>query len=610
MIRILYSSSATRAACAEGGRWIYLGKEVEPHRRARERLGKEREWFYDERLREASEELRQPFLDFVEEVGARQRDAVTWWSTRFSWKIWMASDLFLSLCYLAVAESAVRQARQGRFPLIVVVEDRWLLRQIRENLSPGQPELWVENRSLLWEALQQILLGAARRVKWLLTTLRSYLRQKRAWPHLRLPVPNRPTAGIASYPSHSAFEAPGEWRDVYLPDLDRLLREEGLEVVRLSAPECAGWERPIAERSGFAYPLILWMNGSRLVRSLCAFWRPQWPPALRVKGHDIRWLCRREGWLEAGRSAMCAYRLHYECLRGALAQGSWRCLIASYENQPWEKLQVLAARAEGIRSVAFQINPFSRFWLSYGLGGRGVDRTALPDTIGSSGEAAHRLLLEYGTPASILSLCGSLRYPELAKRLHGSDGPAADTARRCRILVALPIDPILTRHLLEALAESFPDGGAGEGLAFVIRPHPMCPLHKGWVRFPAEFSRAGFTNLQEELDSCGTVLFAGSTVGFEALAQGKTVIRYRSPRLYDVDESCRPYIPAASDPDLRARLLACVREGWAAGDREDALLLTRGFFAPLNREAVRVLFRDRISIPQQKRPALAESANN
>lgn len=586
-IQVVHSSGVRGSAA--NARWIYLGKGIEPYRLARRRLGEEREWSAGDRLRQAAEELRQPFLDFVAEVGALQEDAVTWWSTRFSWKLWTVCDLFLLICYLRVAHSCIEEARQGTFPLVVVVEDPWLLRQIQENLRPLGADVCVENVSLHGQRLGLLLLGAVRRAKWLLIVVRNYLRQRRAWPRSGVPTPTTPRVGIASYPSHSAFEVPGRWCDVYLPGLDRAAAEQGLHVVRLCAPEFSGWERELAQRSSFAYPLILWATWGGLFRSLIAFWRPRWPRSLSLKGQGIRWLCLREWWLEAGRSSLCVYRLHYECLRSMLAIGSWRCLVASYENQPWEKLQVLAARTHGLRSVAVQVNPFSRFWLCYGVGEGERGRMPLPDVIGNSGEAAHRLLAECGTPASSLRLCGTLRYPGFAERLATAHPPAPEYLRR-RVLVALPIDAVLTRHLLEALNRAFPNGGREEGLRFRIRPHPMCPVRKGWIRFPADVSSGSFTNLQQDLDSCGTVLFAASTVGFEALAQGKTVLRYRSPRLYDLDENCGPHLPVVSDPDLRAGLLACVREGLTADERESALAEISDFFEPVDPEAMRSLF--------------------
>lgn len=592
MIRILHVSRVRRDPA--GSHWIYLGKSMEPYRRVRQQLGAENEWLYDSKLREASEELRQPFLDFVARVGERQADPLAWWSTRFSWKRWTASDLFLLTCYLAVAQSCVEQARRARFDLWIVVEDRWLLRQIRDNLRAGTADLRVDVVSIFAEPLKQILLGVARRAKWLATTAVNYARQRRAWPRPGLPAPSAPAAGIASYPSESAFGSPGKWRDVYLPELDRFLEGQGLQVVRFTAPEYGGWHRQIAERSSFVYPLILWATPSRIFRSLRSFWWPRWPDALSVRGHSVRWLCLREWWLEVGRASLCAYRLYYECVRGMLSKGSWRTLISFYENQPWEKLQVLAARASGVRTVGIQVSLFSRFYLPHALGRGEQERLPLPDLLGSSGEAARRLWEESGFPASSLRLCGALRYPDLAERTRSRNPAPPKAEERSRVLVVLPIDPELTRHLLDALARAFPDGGAADGLRLRIRAHPVEPMPRDWVQFPATIAETTSTNLQEDLSACGVVLFAGSTVGLEALAEGKVVLRYRSPRLFDLDDSYGVLLPVVSDRDLRTQLLAHVRGEARGCAPEDAMRLIRDYFQPVDSGELLALFHDKI----------------
>lgn len=606
-IRVIHSSRIVRPL--SGLRWIYLGKAVEAHRWTRQCFGAENEWLYDDKLRETAEELRQPFLDFVAAVGAEQKDPLTWWSTRFSWKMWTASDLFLLICYSTVAQSCIEEARQDQFSLLVVVEDPWLLRQIQENLRITHPDVLVKDFALHGERLKCLLFGLARRLKWLLTVTRNHGRQKRLWPNLECPVPASPAVGIFSYPSQSAFEVSGQWRDAHLPGLDRFLTELGLQVVRFCPPEFSGWEKELAERSSFAYPLILWATGRRVFRSLCAFWWPRWPNSLFLKDHGIRWLCLREWWQEIGLASLCAYRLYYECLQGMLSKGSWRHLITFYENQPWEKLQVLAARAKGVKTVGIQINTFSRFYLSYGLGLGEETRLPLPDTIGSSGEVPHRLLMEYGIPSSSIQLCGALRYPDLVERLSKPDPKAPSKTERSRILVVLPIDPVLTRHLLEALVQAFPDGGAEAGLHFVIRPHPIYPIPRSWVCLPATLAAATLTNLQENFSSCGLVLFTASTVGFEALAEGKAVLRYRSPRLFDLDEVYGTWIPVVSDSNLRAQLLACVQEESLAYTREDAVRLISASFRPVDRKGLLALFRDNLSdhLNREESPALAES---
>jgi len=600
----LWMMSPSQAARqAWSGPWAYLGKEMKTYRRIRERWGAEAEQPYDQALRDTAEELRQPFLDFVAEVGRLQKDPITWWSTRFSWKLWTASDLFLLLCYLSVAQSLIEEAAGEGRRLLLVIEDPWLLRQLKENLRGTHPGVRVESTVLWKEAALCIAAGTARRIRWLWTVFRNRRKQRRLWPQREPPVPETPTVGIFSYPSQSAFEAAGGWQDAHLPGLDRRIADLGLKIARFTPPECGGWEKELAERSSIAYPLILWATGARVLRSLAAVWRPRWPEQLQVRGRPIRWLCLREGWLEAGRSSLCVYRLYYECLRGMLSQGSWHSLVTFYENQPWEKLQVMAARAGSVRTVGIQTTNFSRYHLSYALGAGEETRVPLPDRIGSSGAAAHRLLLDCGIPSSLLNPCGALRYAHLSEqRSQNADG--SDGAELSRVLVVLSIDPVLSRHLLEALQRAFPDGGAGDNLQFIIRPHPMYPIPKEWVRFPAILTPSAFTDFQKALSSCRIVVFTSSMVGFETLARGKTALRYRSPRLFDIDGMYGSFLPVVSDSTLAAELLRRVRTGSPPLDREESEKFLSEHFAPVNPDALAELFQDLPMKIAPERPAV------
>jgi surface carbohydrate biosynthesis protein (TIGR04326 family) len=169
-----------------------------------------------------------------------------------------------------------------------------------------------------------------------------------------------------------------------------------------------------------------------------------------------------------------------------LVEGNWRNLITFYENQPWEKLQVLAARSQGVKTVGIQTTNFSRYHLSYALGKGEEERMPLPDRIGSSGSSAHQLLLDCGSPPAAIKQCGALRYGDLLQRAARNGPNGSARTGRTPVLVVLSIDPVLSRHLLEALGDAFPDGGGKEGLRFIIRPHPMYPVPGSWVRFPAE----------------------------------------------------------------------------------------------------------------------------
>jgi len=572
-------------------RWLYLGKDVAVKDRLTSLLAWDDRWPGRGKVHDAAAKLRQPFLDFVAEVGARQADPIDWWSSRFSWKMWITSDLFLLICYLDVAQEAIREAIREGVRLLVVVEDRWLLCQLGENCAGAHPVVRVaRTHRLRWAKSRLVLRGLLGRARWLWAALRDYIRQRCVWPGGRPQPPSISTVAIFSHPVASCFQRDGGWDDPQLPGLDRVLRDLDHAVVRFSLPGSPGFERELARRHAYCRPLILWLTAGGLWRSLRAFWWPTWPDSLMVGDLHVRRLAEREWWMELGRSSLCGFRLLYECLHRMLGAGRWRAIVIPYENQPWEKLIALGGRERGVEVIGIQTAILSRYYLAYFLGHGEAKLMPLPDKICTSGPHADKLLIEGGNPPERLRMCGSIRYPHVAGGARGAPCRVGEARPRSEVLVALPIDLHMSEHLLAAIRAAFPTGGAEEGLHFRVRPHPMAPLRRDDLGFPADVITSTFQDLAETLREVDAVVFYGSTVGFEALAAGRLALRYRADLLLDVDEVYEDGVPTCGDDDLREVLLALVgddrdREPW-----ERAGAAVPPLFVPFERERLQDVF--------------------
>lgn len=597
--------------------WVYLGTRLRQREAAERLLGADTRIGVGPRLTAAMTALRQPFLDLVAAIGAEQADRLGWWSSRLSWRMWTTSDLFLLTCYLAVARDLACETRKNSGCLVVVVEDRWLLRQIREivctrttvpDTDVGGPELLGET-NLTGEKVRLLLLGAARRFWWLWRTVRDHLRQRSVWPAEEWAPPEHPTAAICSYPLRSSIEGASssrDWEDHHLPGLDRILQAEGWQVMRFTPPDCPGFEKELAARASYFRPLILFASPRRIWRSLWAFWRPRWPGSPMIGDLTVGWLLRREWWLDVGRSSFCNFRLFYETLDALLSRGAWGWVVSSYENQPWEKMIALAAARHGVRICGIQTAILSPDYLPYVLGRGELRWMPLPDFILTSGPYAQEVLAEGGTPPDRLRMCGAIRYQPLVEAASatlrdtqcpipaGGGTPARKENASCaaRVLIVLPIYLPMCDDLLEAVRRAFPDGGASEGIEFLIRPHPLSPIDPSRVGFPARVLPSSFQDTREALRGCGVVLFAGSTVGFEAMALGLAALRYRPETTLDVDSDV--YADAVSlcgERGLRESLLGLVRRGPAPGWGEQAAGRALQLFAPFNASVVRETFR-------------------
>jgi hypothetical protein len=571
-------------------RWIYLGKDVGERRRVESLLGPARRFELGGRLHEVAARLRQPYLDFVGEVGARQRDPLVWWSTGFSWKSGTVSDLFLLVCYLRLARELLEQAVRKEPRLLVVIEDPWLFRQVAESWTDAG-EIQVQGTTSLWRAkARSVLLCVGKRGWWLARIIGNYLRQRWVWGRRPVAAPTRASVALYSYPLDRCLKGDAGWHDPFLPHVDSLLESLGYEVRRFSPPEAGGFEREVATRHRYFHPLILYATVSGVCRALLAFWSPRWPERLVIEGAAVRYLAEREWWEEIGRSALCVYRLFYECLKGMLRSGHWRWLVYPFENQPWEKLASLCARESGVGTVGIQHAIFSTCSMSYFLGAGEAARMPLPDLICASGPHPVRLLTEGGIPQERLRMPGSVRYGHLGGN-GAEQGRTLGPAPMSDVLVALPIEINTARHLLSAIRAAFPSGGDEEGLRFHIKTHPMCPLRESDIGFPALRAPGEF---MKALAICGLVIFAGSTVGPEAMALGRRVLRYRPELLLNVDPSevYGDRIPTCSEADFRAAVLA-EAGGVVPGPGESGethLVCARRVFAPLDRRALTEVF--------------------
>ncbi len=582
-------------------RWIYLGKDVEKRQHIEALLGSARRYPLGAKLHEVAAGLRQSFLDLVSEVGARQDESITWWSSAFAWKSWAASDLFLLVCYLRLAQEVVLEAVKEGPPLLVVVEDPWLYRQLKESLQSVRGVLVRGSVSLRGEKVRLATWGVVKRGWWLLKTLRDYCRQIWTWGIEPVHVPERAAAAIYSYPLERCFRDHGAWQDPFLPNVDDLLGNLGYEVRRFSPPGASGLERELARRREYFHPLILYATISGVWRSLCAFWRPRWPDRLTIDGSEVRYLAEREWWKEIGRSSLCMYRIFYECLKRMLSQGNWKWIVYPFENQPWEKMIALCAQELEIRTAGLQHAIFSAYSMSYFLGGGEAARMPLPDVICASGPYPLRLLLEGGTPPERLWMCGSVRYGHLGGNGIRSSHAELIPARTSEILVALPIDAYMAGHLLAAIRKAFPSGGVEDGLRFHIKAHPMCPVREEDIGFPTVRAPGDF---RQALEACGLVVFVGSTVGPEAMAMGRRVLRYRPELLLNVDPSevYGDHIPTCTDSDLRAAVVNQVQHPSLQDLSEMNQHCADQIFAPLDRDKLAQVFGHRSEIPAGPNP--------
>lgn len=531
---------------AEG--WIYLGK--------RDRLDSLTAGFgrppipLGDRLHRHARRLRRPFLDLVADLGRDAEDESAWWAGTLPWKNPAASDLFLLCCYQALCLELVEEGR----PMAVVVEDGWLLSQLEANLRGNEGAEFRGAGGLGVAMAAAAGLGLARRAKWLGRMVLSRLRQE-LHSGGRPPGPSAQRR-VLIYSHLLARSLEGGWTDHYLTGLDEELAAAGYAVSRIADTDSTGFEAEVAERAGVVIPLILFASPAAFLHAAAGL-----PPAARagaLDGADISLLLRREWWHDFSRAGRCAFRLLESGLDGLFSASRFEACVYPWENQPQERMLLLAAKRAGLRTVACQHTTVPEMMLHFFPGRGETDRAPLPDRLLACGPYPLEKLRSEGFPSERLLLGGSRRYRPAAA--------AAPAPGGSEVLALLPLDE-----------------EQGRGLLAALRALPRPPLVKA---HPASRLKSTIDGpLDAALARCGPVIFAGTTSGIEAWLAGHPVLRFRGDSVLDADPCdmlSDADLPTAGDRDLPEKLAELSARPRPPGPA--ALRALEGLFSPVDKE--------------------------
>ncbi len=579
-------------------KWCYIGKEVLERERISQVLGESSRFYLRDRLHKTAEVLRQPFLDFVADLGKHQKDMINWWASRFASRSPFQTDFFLLLCYKALVEKIVKEYERGRGSICIFVEDPWLFSDLRENYRDktniefiGQPRLVIRKFRFLVRGLIYRFLYAC----WLIVAW-SVMFYYHGGRRPKVVKRGKNNVTILSYAEKRAFMN-GKYLDPYTGELADLLEGSQISVLRLvyiKFPLSLSWD--IGKLKGIVWPLIFDLRPWDLLLVLTQWWGPYIPKdgtkPLAVNGHSALALLNREWWEELSTWDSYYYQMFYKAMLRFLRKGWCQSLVYIYENQPWEKLLCTAVReAKNVKVIGYQHSSMPRFQLSQFLGKGEGDIIPLPDKILTTGRHLLEMYKEGGISSDRLSIGGAWRYEYLWTKGNKSKEPISKDntgdSQKNTILIPLPVDPKYARALLFYLIHAFFEGCEKKNIELMLKPHPDTPLSVIGVK---DNQLKGFNIVNSSvaglLRKANVIVYNSSGVGLEALLYGnKKVIRYVPENLIDMDRI--DWIPK----DLVITIYdgdsfkATLSEGeWQKPDKEELNDLCQRYFSEVKPE--------------------------
>ncbi len=510
--------------------WVFLGTDTCTREKIIERLGTVNRFCYARELQEISINYRDTYLDWLAHISMKQ-DQTIWWSTNIAYKSPYTSDLFLNHCYLGLVKKWIDTGVKNR---IVLVENPWVLKSCLLSFRGTSADVIVNKAYFLKVKARRYLMSFARLFFQLYNSLKLWI-GSRAYLLLQndclMGKASRYDVDILSitWVEDRSFDCEGKYSDPYIGILHKYYQMKGLKVLTTTLPI-------------FPYRLLKKVYACRQVVPLVVFMK--FTDIMRACLHSLLFKCNKENVeydglvtaplfhyemiYEKGQ-VFCAVLHYLTCLRIFKSNAiSFRILLYPFENQPWDKMMVLAqkhAKAK-FKSIGCHNIGVPYFYLNFFLGHRENVLCPQPDIIASNGSYWAKVLRDAGFSCDIRN-GGSLRFGSGIGKITGNTKPL----QSYHVLVLFSASLNYSLDLMFYMLRT----SRSENM-YYIKPHPDTPaeiIQKYTGLLPKNF-RFVSGAMDEWMDKVGYAIHVGTNAAIECMMNGIKVFKYLPERI-DLD---------------------------------------------------------------------------
>lgn len=394
------------------------------------------------------------------------------------------SDLALTMAWCDLIGHLAAQSD----PVVVICDDPWIFRHLQNlpGVTAGKAPSLAPARLKAW------LRGYAARTAYALKSLCAWRSTRKQRSHH-----GQGNAAIVVF-GHPLSNANGS--DAYFGQLMVQLPQ----LRRLMHTDCDARRALELGADGRTAALHAWGSPFTALMLPWATWRPT--------RNDLQgpwqWLVRRAAVHESAGAAAASQVWQDRCQRRWLADRQPHTIAWPWENHPWERNIIHAARPLGVRTLGYQHTVVGRHMYNQSPQTNIDGLDGLPDIIVCNGPAYHQQLYDWGIPLQRLVIGGAFRVATATPLRYDPAGP---------IFVALSHDMNISGQMITAITQ-IDDGKR----LFLIKEHPMYPSP---LTETPTIRRTSIPLPQH--DGLAAVLFSTGTVGLEAILGGLPTLRFQ-----------------------------------------------------------------------------------
>ena len=450
MIFLIHKS---QRALALQGKWIYFGQDFFDLMRWESILGKAGRISYADLIPDFSRQLRQPFIEWVSELGKPFGNSLDWWMTPLAGRVVMQTPIFLYLCYVSILKCILEKQHEAD-TLVAVCEDWFLLWTLEAMLrQEGYPASRIRGWRICF--VVSSIRGVIRFCgSWLVNLWMYLLAWIAAFRTFELREQHDPDVFKKQVIIHTCiddacFSDDGAFHDRYFTELPAWLESHGCEVtilpwlcnIQQSVFSVYRWFRQSRQR--FIIPED-YLRLSDYVKGIRQIVRMGW--VLRgshtFAGHSVSPLIHREC-IENVSAGSLRFLLNQPALERWLESGN-RCdvFIDMFENMYYERPHLLALQKLSCDTltVGYQHATIPDELVGYSVTEDEWDSGIFPKRIVTTGPAASQILIQQGFPRANVVDGPALRYSYLLARPLTVISERQELSDDPSMLVVLPLD--------------------------------------------------------------------------------------------------------------------------------------------------------------------------
>jgi hypothetical protein len=447
----------------------------------------------------AAHEIRFDFIDYISEIGKKQNNSLKWWSSRIASKSNLQTDFFSLVCLVHVCNKIKYEN------ITVVTDDYRVFFLFKNNFNfktdfRSAIQVRKESNRIF---LKMILSSVPKRFKFVFNRIVYNYKTKKVFN-----VSAENSTFLYSWVEERSFSSnTGEYNDPYFPDIDKYVGLEKNLVCFCSYYTDSNLVRKLAKNrkvDGLSNYSSLLM----LIRSSFYWFNPC--SANNFKSYNLRSLWQSEVQSENFKINFVSNIHDYFAWTKFFESNSSK-MIYPFENQPWEKVMLLANK--NMKMSAVLHTTIHNLLLPFHTTKRELDYMPIPDEIITNSDNTTSLYERYYASSKVtITNAGSLRFKNITSTLNHKK-------KNTIIGIMLSCISSQTEEMIADITKN-----ANVDFQYLIKLHPDLNTSVQ-VTDNIQVFKGSAIQLYEKAHA---IVYCSSTSGIEAFSKGLPVFRFRT----------------------------------------------------------------------------------